>query len=60
MPAFPRRSLGDIIGHDSPAVSAHYTHVEDAPKRHAIETMPDITLRHETPKKKRRADSPDR
>ena len=25
--------------------------VEDAPKRHAIESMPDITLRHEPPKK---------
>jgi len=52
--------VGDIIGHDSPAMSTQYTHVEDAPKRHAIESMPDITLRHEQPKKKRRADSPER
>src|SRR5436190_22041561 len=42
----------DIIGHDSPAISAHYTHVEDASKRHAIESMPNITLLNETPKKK--------
>src|SRR6266513_2048348 len=42
----------DIIGHESPALSAHYTHIEDASKRHAIESMPDITLRHEPPKKK--------
>jgi len=45
--------VGDIIGHDSPAMSTQYTHVEDAPKRHAIESMPDITLRHEPPKKRR-------
>jgi len=41
----------DIVGHDSPAVSAHYTHIEDASKRHAIESMPDITLLHDPPKK---------
>jgi integrase len=33
----------DIIGHDSPAVSAHYTHIEEEAKRRAIESMPDIT-----------------
>jgi integrase len=33
----------DIIGHDSPAVSAHYTHIEEAAKRKAIERMPDLT-----------------
>jgi len=41
----------DIIGHDSPAISAHYTHIEDHSKRHAIESMPDITL-HEAQHKK--------
>jgi integrase len=32
----------DIIGHDSPAVSAHYTHVDDAAKRRALNAMPDL------------------
>jgi hypothetical protein len=34
----------DIIGHDSPAVSAHYTHIGEAAKRQAIDAMPDVTL----------------
>ena len=33
----------DIIGHQSEAVSAVYTHIEGATKRKAIETLPDIT-----------------
>jgi len=33
----------DIIGHDSPAISAHYTRIEEAAKRRAIESLPDIT-----------------
>jgi integrase len=33
----------DIIGHDSPAVSAVYTHIAEGPKRRAIEGLPDIT-----------------
>jgi integrase len=33
----------DLIGHDSPAVSAHYTHIEESAKRRAIETLPDVT-----------------
>ncbi len=33
----------DIIGHDSPAVSAQYTRIEEAAKRRAIESLPDIT-----------------
>ena len=32
----------DIIGHDSPEMSAHYTHIEEEAKRRAIESMPDI------------------
>ena len=32
----------DIIGHDSPAISAHYTHVEQAAKRKAVNAMPDV------------------
>ncbi len=32
----------DIIGHDSPAVSAHYTHIDEAAKRKALKKMPDL------------------
>jgi integrase len=32
----------DIIGHDSPAVSAHYTHIDSVTKRKALEAMPDV------------------
>ncbi len=30
----------DIIGHDSSAVSAHYTHIEESAKRKAVDAMP--------------------
>jgi hypothetical protein len=33
----------DIIGHDSPAVSAHYTHIELDTKRAALDKLPDVT-----------------
>jgi len=33
----------DLIGHESAAVSAHYTHIEESAKRRAIETLPDVT-----------------
>ena len=33
----------DLIGHDSPEVSAHYTHIEESAKRRAIESLPDVT-----------------
>jgi integrase len=32
----------DIIGHDSEAISAHYTHIDEAAKRGALEKLPDI------------------
>jgi integrase len=32
----------DIIGHDSPAVSAMYTHIDSAAKRTALDAMPDL------------------
>ena len=32
----------DIIGHDSKAVSANYTHIEDEAKRKAVHALPDI------------------
>jgi integrase len=33
----------DIIGHESPAISAHYTHIEEDAKRRAISALPDVT-----------------
>jgi integrase len=35
----------DIIGHESPAISAHYTHIGETAKRQAIAAMPDVTVR---------------
>jgi integrase len=32
----------DIIGHDSPAISAHYTHIDETAKRKALNAMPDL------------------
>jgi len=32
----------DIIGHESPAVSRQYTHIDDATKRRALDDMPDV------------------
>jgi integrase len=32
----------DIIGHDSPAVSAHYTHIDEAAKRAALDALPSV------------------
>ena len=43
----------DIIGHDSPAISDHYTHIGEAAKRQAIDAMPDVvTLRGRRAKKR--------
>jgi integrase len=39
----PPAIVMDLIGHDSAAVSAHYTHIEEAAKRRAIESLPDVT-----------------
>lgn len=33
----------DIIGHDSEAISAHYTHIEEDSKRRAVNSIPDVT-----------------
>jgi integrase len=35
--------VADIVGHDSPAISAHYTKIENATKRRAVDSMPDVT-----------------
>src|SRR5260370_10829927 len=32
----------DIIGHESAAISAHYTHIDDIAKRTALSAMPDV------------------
>jgi integrase len=32
----------DILGHDSPAISAHYTHIDETAKRKALNAMPDV------------------
>ncbi len=44
--------VGDIIGHDSPEMSTHYTAIEDEAKRRAIESMPDVTLTANTKPKR--------
>jgi integrase len=33
----------DIIGHESPAISAHYTHIDEQSKRSAVDLLPDVT-----------------
>ena len=33
----------DIIGHDSPAISANYSHISSDAKRAALDQMPDVT-----------------
>ncbi len=34
----------EFIGHDSPAINAHYTHIETSALRKAAESLPDILL----------------
>ncbi len=34
----------DIIGHDSEAISANYTHIDDAAKRSALNAIPDVAV----------------
>lgn len=33
----------DIVGHESAAISAHYTHIDDKTKRAALGALPDLT-----------------
>jgi integrase len=40
----------DIIGHDSAEMSAHYTHVEHAAKKHALASLPDLSSPEPKPK----------
>jgi integrase len=44
----------DIIGHDSPAVSRVYTHIDDKTKKQALEPLPDITTAPSTKRKKKK------
>jgi integrase len=39
----PAAVVMDLIGHDSPAVSAHYTRIEEETKRRAVGQLPDVT-----------------
>ena len=32
----------EFIGHDSPAINAHYTHIETSALRKAAESLPDV------------------
>jgi site-specific recombinase XerD len=32
----------EFIGHDSPAINAHYTHIETSALKKAADSMPDI------------------
>jgi len=40
----------DIIGHESTAISAHYTHIDESAKRLALNSLPDISPVHKTSK----------
>jgi hypothetical protein len=35
----------DIIGHESEAISAHYTHVDEETKRAALNKLPDLKFK---------------
>jgi hypothetical protein len=35
----------DIIGHESEAISAHYTHVDEETKRAALRKMPELRIK---------------
>jgi hypothetical protein len=47
----------DLIGHESAAVSANYTHIGDESKRIAVQAIPDITGQTGKPKRKKTADN---
>jgi integrase len=34
----------DLVGHDSAAISAHYTHIDEAAKKRALEAIPDLRV----------------
>ena len=40
----------DMVGHESAAISAHYTTIDDATKRTALATLPDLTASAKAPK----------
>jgi integrase len=47
-------TVQDIIGHESAAISAHYTHIGEIAKRQAIAAMPDVTVLAEGRARRRR------
>ena len=48
----------DITGHDSAAVSAHYTKIDESTKRLALEKLPDITVPPKAQPKAKKHGSP--
>jgi integrase len=44
----------DIIGHESEAISAHYTHIDEETKRAALSSLPDLKIKPAKPRQKRR------
>jgi integrase len=50
----------DIIGHESEAISAHYTHADEPTKRSAIQKMPDIFTQRQTTTSAKGAQNPNR
>jgi integrase len=42
----------DIIGHESPAVSQNYTHIDTETKRNALDKLPDVFLDSDDPEAK--------
>ena len=45
----------DMVGHDSAAMSDHYTTIDDATKRTALDALPDLTAPAKAPKTARKA-----
>src|SRR5262249_58463919 len=41
----------ELIGHESEAISRHYTHIETATLREAVGKMPDLFARREPPER---------
>jgi integrase len=44
----------DIIGHESEAISMHYTHIDEETKRAALSSLPDLKIKPAKPRQKRR------
>jgi hypothetical protein len=53
MPVCPRAVARDIIGHESAAISRHYTHIDEGSKRKALAKLPDVTAHPRTGRESR-------